>query len=111
MGPSAQNRLLELDPVRAKISADLKLLARNLPRISLGELARRTEQLREQGMRHGLCPFASLAGGLSEALARDGHGAIVPAYLQTMRDSLFCESQDKETGDLFLAAISVRFAC
>lgn len=111
MARSARQSLLELDPVRSQICSDLNALGRSVTHLSVAELGRRAEALRAEALRHGLSPFARVAEGFAEALGRDGRGAIATAYLQTMRDSLFCESQDKEAGDLFLAAISVRLAC
>lgn len=99
-----------LDPIRAEIGARIVRLEQQHARLSIREIARRTDALRELGRRHGLVALCQIATSLNDALARDGRAAILPAYLQTMLDAVYCDSQGADSVDLFLASVSVRLA-
>ena len=104
------NATTRLDPIRAHIRARIEALQQELPRLSVVEIGRRADALRKLAQRHGIVPIPQIATSLSDAIAREGRAAIVPAYLQSMLEAVYCDSQEPDAGVRFLAAVSVRLA-
>ena len=109
MGIGAQSSII-IDPIKADICAHIERLNRDFRRMSLNEIGRRADILRNLGQTHGFESVRHVAGGLADAIARDGRGAIIPAYLQSLLEAVFCDSQDARTNELFLATVGVRLA-
>ena len=109
MAPTPRELVVH-DPVRAEIWRRVENLRTNFQQMQLGEIARCADTLRALAIRHGLEPVQHVAEGLSDALARDGRGAIIPTYLQTMLEAVYCESHDVADCQSFLASVSVRLA-
>ncbi|MDB5682410.1 MAG: hypothetical protein JWM38_827 [Sphingomonas bacterium] len=78
--------------------------------LSLGELGRRADSIRQLAYSNGLAPVGGLAAGLGEALARGGRGAMIRPYIDGMRDAVRCDRQDDASANSYLAAVGVRFA-
>lgn len=98
------------DPIRSDICKRIDELGREFRHLSLSEIVSRADALRQLGWRHGLDSVRQLAGGLTDAVSRDGRAAIIPAYLQSLRDAALCDSHDTRASELLLAAVSVRLA-
>lgn len=98
------------DPVRSDICKRVDELSRDYQRLSVSEIVRRADMLRQLGWQHGLEAVRRLAGGLTDAVSRDGRAAIIPTYLQSLRDAALCDSRDARTSELLMAAVSVRLA-
>ena len=97
------------DPVRSELVARIDQLDRDFRLLSLGELGRRADAIRQIARLHGFEPTSRLAGGLGDALARDGRAAMIAPYLEGMRAAVGCDPADRAAGDALLAAIGVRF--
>jgi hypothetical protein len=96
------------DPVRSELAARVAQLERDFRLLSVGELGRRADAIRHLASSHGYRPTSRLAGGLADAIARDGRAAMVRPYLDGMRDAIACDPADAVAGDALLAAVSVR---
>lgn len=110
MASLSTNQALGLDPIRAEIHAQVSDLGRRCLHLSLNEVGRRADRLRQLGMRHGFTPLAQLAASLSDAIARDGRAAIIPAYVQSMIEAVYCDSHEADAGHILLASVGVRLA-
>ena len=104
------SELVAHDPVRADIRQRIEDLRRNFQQMRLGEIARQADAVRMLAVRHGFEPVQHVAAGLSDALARDGRGAIIPVYLQTLLEAVYCDSHEVEDCQRFLASVGVRLA-
>ena len=98
------------DPLRGELSARIAQLDRDFRLLSIGELGRRIDAIRQLARHQGLVPASRLAGGLADALARDGRAAMIRPYLDGMRDAIACDPTDLAAGDALLASVSVRLA-
>lgn len=98
----------EDDPVRDELCARVAQLDRDFRLLSIGELGRRVDAIRHLARVNGFEPACRLAGGMADALARDGRAAMVRPYLDGMRDAIACDPADAQAGDALLASISVR---
>lgn len=98
------------DPIRSDICKRVDDLGRDYRRLSITEIVARADALRHLGWTHGLEPVRRLAGGLTDAVSRDGRAAIIPAYLQSLRDAALYDSHDPHMSELLMAAVSVRLA-
>ena len=96
------------DPVRSELSARITQLDRDFRLLSIGELGRRIDAIRHIARINGYEPACRLAGGMADALARDGRAAMVRPYLDGMRDAIACDPGDTQAGDALLASVSVR---
>jgi len=96
------------DPVRGELVARIDQLDRDFRLLSLGELGRRIDAIRHVARANGYEPAMRLAGGLADALARDGRAAMIRPYIDGMREAIGCDPRDRGAGDAFLAAVSVR---
>ena len=96
------------DPVRRELCARVAQLDRDFRLLSIGELGRRIDAIRHIARANGLIPASRLAGGMADALARDGRAAMVRPYLDGMREAIACDPADAQAGDALLASISVR---
>ncbi len=96
--------------VRAQLCVTLDHIERDLPRLSVGDLVRRIHALRCDARPYGLGPLDRIAGGCEDAMAQAGSGAMVRAYLGSMREAIGCDCRDAATGDAFLASVAVRLA-
>ncbi len=96
------------DRIREDLCARIDQLERDFRLLSLGELGRRTDAIRHIAQHHGFEPASRLAGGLADALARDGRAAMVRPYLDGMRQAIDCDPSDPRAGDIVLASVSVR---
>ncbi|WP_380873791.1 hypothetical protein ACFB49_43830 [Sphingomonas sp. DBB INV C78] len=98
-----------LDPtIRDELCARLAQLDRDFRLLSIGELCRRVEAIRQVARDHQLEPVSRLAAGLGDTLARGGRGASVRPYLDGLRDAIGCEHQDEATARAYLAQINLR---
>lgn len=95
-------------PAHAELGRRVDQIARDLRLLSIGELSRRADAIRGLAQLHGMAPVARIAGGLADALAIDGRGAMVRGYCDALRDMLAGDPYDGSAGDAFLAAVSVR---
>ena len=96
------------DPARAELAARVDQLDRDFRLLSVGELGRRADAIRHLARRHGYEPASRLAGGLGDALARDGRAAMIRPYIEGIREAIGCDPSDRAAGDALLASISVR---
>ncbi len=94
------------DELRARIDQ----LDRDARLLSIGELCRRVDAVRNIAATSRLVPLARLAAGLTDALAVDGRGVSVRTWTATMREALAHDAQDEATAGLFLASVGVRLA-
>lgn len=99
---------IAFDPIRSDICKRVDELGREFRHLSINEIVRRADALRHLGWAHGLASVSQLAGGLTDAVSRDGRAAIIPSYLQSLRDAAWCDSHD--AGEVLMAAVSVRLA-
>lgn len=97
-------------PLDDELAQRVNQLDRDFRLLSIGELCRRADAIRQIARAHGREPLARLAGGLGAALARDGRGAPSRPWLDGMREAVHLVSQDEETARAVLAAVSVRLA-
>lgn len=98
------------DPILSDISRRVDALNRDYRHLPLGEIVRRADDLRHIGHAHGLDTICRLAGALNDAVSRDGRAAIISAYLESLREAAWADPRDGRTGDLLMAAVSVRLA-
>jgi len=96
------------DPVRGELSARIQQLDRDFRLLSIGELGRRVDAIRHLARANGYEPASRLAGGLGDALARDGRAAMIRPYLDGMREAIVCDPADHTAGDAILASVNVR---
>lgn len=96
------------DPVTSELAARIRQLDRDFRLLSVGELGRRIEAIRHLARINGFEPASRLAGGLADALARDGRAAMIRPYLDGLREAIGCDPADREAGDAILASVSVR---
>jgi len=108
MATAYQREEVAGDPVKSELSARIDQLDRDFRLLSLGEVGRRVDTFRNLARRHGYEPASRLAGGLGDALARDGRAAMIRPYLNGMREAIGCDPNDRSAGDALLASISVR---
>ena len=94
--------------IRARLCDTLDHIERDLPRLSVGDLVHRIHALRAEARPYGLGPLDRLAGSCADAMAEAGRGAMVRAYLGSMREAIGCERCDAAAGDAFLATVAVR---
>lgn len=98
----------ETDSVRSELTARIRQLDRDFRLLSIGELGRRVDAIRHIAFANGLEPASRLAGGLGDAIARDGRAAMIRPYLDGMREAIVCDPADRAAGDAILASVSVR---
>ena len=96
------------DPIREELAARIDQLDRDFRLLSIGELGRRADAIRHLARRHGYEPASRLAGGLGDALARDGRAAMTRHYIEGIREAIGYDSSNPAAGDALLASISVR---
>ena len=96
--------------IRAELFARIGQIERDFRLLSIGEIGRRTDAIRQMARAHGFGPTSRLAGGLADALARDGRAAMIRPYLDGMREAIGCDPADSLAGDAILASVSVRLA-
>lgn len=96
------------DSVRGELSARVHQLDRDFRLLSIGELGRRIDAIRQLARANGFEPASRLAGGLSDALARDGRAAMIRPYIDGIREAIDCDPSDRRAGDALLASVSVR---
>ncbi len=104
------NDQIAYDPIRAEMRSRIEELWREFRKMKIPDIVRRAEMLRSLGDKHGFEPVRQIAGSLAEAIERDGRGAIIPAYLQTLLEAVYCDSQEPDAGERFLASVQVRLA-
>ena len=98
------------DPIRSDISRRVDALDRNYRSLSINEIAREADDLRHLGSAHGFDAVCRLAGALNDAVSREGRAAMIPAYLQYLREAALSDPRDVHASELLLAAVSVRLA-
>jgi len=98
------------DPIISDISRRVDALNRDYRHLSLGEIARRADDLRHIGLAHGLETVCRLAGALNDAVSRDGRAAIISSYLESLREAAWSDPRDGRASETLMAAVSVRFA-
>jgi len=98
------------DPIRNELTARIQQLDRDFRLLSIGELGRRIDAIRQLARRNGFEPASRLAGGLADALARNGRAAMIQPYIDGLHDAVFCDPADRNAGDALLASVSVRLA-
>lgn len=98
------------DPIREELAARIDQLHRDFRLLSLGELGRRADAIRQLARLHGYEPASRLAGGLGDALARDGRAAMIRPYIEGIREAIGCDPADPSAAEALLASISVRLA-
>ncbi|WP_156680185.1 hypothetical protein [Sphingomonas profundi] len=103
---AAEDRLTLIDELRARIDQ----LDRDARLLSIGELCRRVDAVRNIAGAARLLPLARLAGGLRDALAREGRGASVRTWTDVMREAIGHDAQDEATATAFLTAVAARLA-
>lgn len=98
------------ETVREELCCRIAQLNRDFRRLSVNELCRRVEAIRQIARANRLEPVSRLAAGLGDTLGRGGRDASVRPYLDGMRDAIGCEPQDEETARAYLAAVNLRLA-
>jgi hypothetical protein len=96
--------------IQAELFARISQIERDFRLLSISEIGRRTDAIRQIARAHGFGPASHLAGSLGEALARDGRAAMIRPYLDGMREAVSCDPADAHAGDAILASVSVRLA-
>lgn len=96
--------------MKQELRARIDQLDRDARLLSVGELGRRVDAVRNIATATRLLPLARLAGALGDALAREGRAAVVRNWTDAMRESISHDAQDEATAGLFLASVSVRLA-
>ena len=93
-----------------ELGARIDQLDRDARLLSIAELCRRTDAIRNIAAAARLLPLARLAGALRDALAQEGRGASVATWTAAMRESIGHDAQDEATASLFLASVGMRLA-
>ena len=96
------------EAVDAELAARIDQIERDSRALSIGELCRRADMVRQIASAHGREPLAQLAGGLRDALARGQRGTAVHPWLDGMRGALSLVAGDKASAHAFLASVTVR---
>jgi hypothetical protein len=94
--------------IDVELGARIDQIERDFRALSIGELCRRADLVRQLARAHGREPLARLAGGLRDALAREQRGTAIRPWLDGMRGALGCEVGDEASTGVFLAAVAVR---
>lgn len=94
--------------IRTELRARIDQIDRDFRLLSLGELGRRIDAVRRMAVERGLRAAARLAGGMSDAVARDGRAAMIHPYVEGLREAIDCDPDDEHAGDAILASVSVR---
>jgi hypothetical protein len=94
--------------VKEELAARVGQLDRDFRLLSIGELCRRADLIRQIARANGYEPVSRLAGGLANSLARGGRGAPVRPWLDALGEALVSDAQDEATARAFLASVSVR---
>jgi len=100
----------DLKDVKSEICARIDQLERDFRLLSVGELARRADAIRNLANSYGMMPVGRLAGGLGDALAHGGRGATIHPFVEGMRDAVCSTAQDDDSASRYLAAVNVRLA-
>ena len=98
----------DLGEVQAEIRARIDQLDRDFRLLSVGELGRRADAIRQLAYGSGLAAVGGLAAGLSEALAKGGRAVTVRPFLDGMRDAVGIDRHDEASASHYLAAVGVR---
>lgn len=108
--PSTARRADERDPVTidVELGARIDQIERDFRALSIGELCRRADMVRQLARAHGREPLAQLAGGLRDALARGQRGTAIHPWLDGMRGALDLVAGDEASTRAFLASVTVR---
>ncbi|TVV75638.1 hypothetical protein [Sphingomonas solaris] len=96
--------------IAAELQARIDQLARDSRMLSVGELCRRVDAVRNIAAARRLLPLARLAGSLRDALAEGGRGTPMTPWIEAMRESLGHDAQDEATARAFVASVGVRLA-
>ena len=94
--------------MRSELRARIDQIDRDFRLLSVGELGRRIDAIRRMALDKGLRAAARLAGGMSDAVARDGRAAMIHPYVEGLREAIDCDPQDETTGDAILASVNVK---
>lgn len=94
--------------IRDGLCARIAQLDRDFRSLSIGELGRRVDAIRQIARANGLEPVSRLAAGLGDMLARGGRGPSVRPYLDGLRDAVDCAQQDEATARVYMAAVNLR---
>jgi hypothetical protein len=93
-----------------ELNARIDQLDRDARLLSIGELCRRVDAVRNIAAAARLLPLARLAAALRDTLARDGRGTQVAAWTTAMRESIGQDAQDEATAATWVAAVGSRLA-
>lgn len=96
--------------VREELAARIAQLDRDFKLLSIGELCRRADLIRQIARAERLEAVCRLAAGLGDALARGGRTAPVRPWLDALREALASDAQDESAARAFMAAVGVRLA-
>ena len=108
---AASARIVEEQPtVREELQARVAQLGRDFRLLSIGELCRRTDLVRQIARANRLEAVGRLAAGLSDALAREGRSTAVRPWLDALAEALQSDMQDEGAARAFMAAVGVRLA-
>lgn len=107
---SVRTATRDVDEIRREICARIDQLDRDFRLLSIGELGRRADAIRQIAYANGFNPVGGLAAGLAEALAQGGRGATARPFLDGMREAACGDRQDDASANLYLAAVGVRLA-
>lgn len=94
--------------IKAELRARIDQIDRDFRALSLGELGQRIDAVRRIAIEKRLRAAARLAGGMSDAVARDGRAAMIHPYVEGLRDAIDCDPGDERAGEAILASVSVR---
>jgi len=110
MASSARIQASDPEAIQDELRARIGQLDRDFRLLSIGEICRRADSVRHIARTHGYEPLARLAGGLRDAIARDGRGVAIAVWMEAMRDAIALRTHDEATARAVLAAVSVRLA-
>ncbi len=100
----------DIKEIRREICARIDQLERDFRLLSIGELGRRADAIRQLAHDNGMASVGGLAAGLGEALSRGGRGAMIRPFVDGMRDAVAGDHQDEASASLYLASVNVRLA-
>jgi hypothetical protein len=95
---------------RDELGARIGQLERDFRLLSVDELCRRADLVRDLARANGLERLAWLAGGLGDALSRRGRDAEIQPLLAGMREQLGAAPCDEASARAFPASVSASAA-
>lgn len=97
-----------IEQARNDLAQRLVVLGDRARHQSRNILAEEIEAIRRVAAANGMFPAASVAHALEMALGRGERGPLIEGWIAVLRDAVLSDRQDREAGDIFAAACSIR---